>query len=286
MIIIHITGYEVENISNDWLILSKDTIKTIFDEKDFSNINIDDEYKKLIMSQINNSEVEMLFYKKYNENFNNNIHITATDTINPPEIRTKYLSMKKSFFCKSYQKNLKDTWNRNDVNVDYCKIDKIGDKEVLIYSNDGLYQGTKNLGYLFISDDKMIRFIVNCDAKYCKNIKYEVEDIIKKVNSSPKQFASETQVKEKLKAVKDMLPANICKYNGFFRQCYKINEQECYKQGLQSLNYCIGKINTHNTTIQDYNHLGELIGRCSGEKLANFLEKKFINSTEYVNFKY
>lgn len=95
VIIIHITGYEVENISNDWLILSKDTIKTIFDEKDFSNINIDDEYKKLIMSQINNSEVEMLFYKKYNENFNNNIHITATDTINPPEIRTKYLSIKK-----------------------------------------------------------------------------------------------------------------------------------------------------------------------------------------------
>lgn len=81
-----------------------------------------------------------------------------------------------------------------------------------------------------------------------------------------------------------LLPSMFCKEAAFFRQCYKVNKEECMQASTKSVKDCLV---TNDSVIPevlvmktDGTKLGGQFGQCAGVRYSQLLVDKFISNTK------
>ena len=273
-------GFKASNIPKNWVVVTKESTHKNFKNTNFNILKTFD--KKALNTAkklINSGEIESLYYKKYNEKFNNIIFVSA-------ENRTVPLLLKKSFLCNGFESDLQKAFNRKDVKLYSCKIQNIYGKKILTYVHDGALIGTKSMGYIFNTDKRMIRFILTCDNKYCPIIQKETELIFKNLSFNKKNIISKVKVAKRLKVIKKFLENEFCKEKSFFRECLPITQEECHLRVKKHLDTCAKKNINIFYDAENYKHIGQIIGRCTGEKMGGDFNNKLKNIDKCNNWKF
>jgi len=99
---------------------------------------------------------------------------------------------------------------------------------------------------------------------------------------SPAQ-AGQTVTKAKfMEVMKTALPSAFCKDKMYFRQCFKITEDECIQEALRDTKICLtseaGKLPDILNQPQDGQKYGREIGSCAGATFSTTLGGKKIDS--------
>jgi hypothetical protein len=57
----------------------------------------------------------------------------------------------------------------------------------------------------------------------------------------PSKTAPDVPKKEWLESMKSLLPALLCKKTGYFRHCFRVDEDECLEEALRATKICLLK---------------------------------------------
>jgi len=189
------------------------------------------------------------------------------------------LGLKEKFFCPNLASNLKKAYGgESSPKVYYCNIKKVFGIETLTFSYDSIYPGVKSIGYLFNTNEKMIRFFLSCKKEFCPEIQNETELIFKNMTFSSTNQVEEPAIDEAITFTKKVLLSDYCKKGSFFRECFDISQQSCTTIAKNNIKQCARQ---HRDSFADpvkFKHTGEIIGQCSGANMVLLLKNKFKDS--------
>lgn len=89
-----------------------------------------------------------------------------------------------------------------------------------------------------------------------------------------------SMTKEKFfEAFETAFPRELCKETQFFRQCFQVSEEECFKESLRTTKVCIFSLEKEVpsifTTAEEARQWGSKLGSCSGRNYEiSLLSKK------------
>lgn len=271
-----IFGFQVDNVSKSWTLVgnksSSSLLTDMIDKKVFSHY--DQDVMKDLKEKIKNNELEMLIYDLFSDSpFKDNISVTSL----PSKIS---LLKKQKETCSTLENDFKGIMKNQKIKMKYCEVKTIDNIDVFTYLIDNYSEKIMTIVYIFNTNENPIRFTLTCNSSKCNYLKNETEGMIKKM-----QFISKTNTVEynetiihKQKDLIELNPSIFCKPDGYFINCYKVNEQECSTYIFHTTAKCINESNVDFTNNQNFQHMGEIIGRCVGEEFSLHYENRYIKN--------
>jgi hypothetical protein len=84
-----------------------------------------------------------------------------------------------------------------------------------------------------------------------------------------------------MEGMKSVLPSLFCKQGSYFRECFRISEQECEDEAIRVTRVCVDSKRADllkNFKAEEGKMWGEKVGECAGSSFEISLEKKKIES--------
>lgn len=269
-------GFQANNISKNWTLLtnksSSSLIEDMLDENMFSHL--DKNIVSIIKKQVQNKELEILIFEPFsNEPFKNNIVVTSLNS-------KKILHKEQRDICPTLESDFRDTMKNKILKMKYCEIRNLENIEVFTYLIDNYLEQKKIITYIFNTNKSAIRFTLACNASKCNSLKKETEEIIKKIqfNIIDTKTKDNEAIVNKQKNLLELNPSLFCKPDGFFINCYKISENECSRYIFSTTAKCMNESTIDFTNIENYKHMGEIIGRCVGEEFSSHFDNRYIKN--------
>lgn len=160
-------------ISDDWIIVSRETVSQNPELLDFERddlADIDDSLKSEIRQMAESGRVELLYYRNSDADFHDNVNFfvsspAATD-----------FALAEQSTCNGLQQQIQQAFNRSEfTEVYFCQRGDNPLVDMLIYAFDGAVIGTRSYGYLFNTSAGTVTMTLTCKLSKCEEAKSDIE---------------------------------------------------------------------------------------------------------------